>query len=152
VGWIRILRAFPLLLCSTLLGVAWLATPASSYAGEDDLRALPTENRFGCLNCHAGNGATATTVPASTALNLNQFGLDWLNFGSVWSPEFAAQNSDGDGCSNGFEMGDPAGSWTPTDSRISIPLADQRNPGDASDCALPIGEDSWGTLKSLFGS
>lgn len=151
-GWIRLLRTYPRILLSLVLGVALVVTVPSAYAGEDDLRALPTDNKFGCLNCHAGSGATASTVPASTALTLNQFGLDWLNFGSVWTPEFAARNSDGDGCSNGFEMGDPAGSWTPADSRISIPPADQRNPGDASDCALPIGEDSWGTLKSLFGS
>ena len=135
-----------------LLAATLFVLPVPAHAGEDDLRALPTDNRFGCANCHVGSGVTASFVPEATALTLNQFGLDWLEFGSAWSPEFAKANSDGDGCSNGFELGDPGGTWQPNDARLTIPTADQRNPGDASDCALPISEGSWGTLKSLFGS
>ena len=63
-----------------------------------------------------------------------------------WS-ELALGNVDGDGCSNGYELGDPTGSFLPEgelppDRSVSDP--------NENDCSLPISEESWSRLKSLF--
>jgi len=43
----------------------------------------------------------------------NQFGLDFRSAGYAWTSELCNQDSDGDGMSNGQELGDPACVWTP---------------------------------------
>ncbi|XP_052072766.1 temptin-like [Mytilus californianus] len=43
----------------------------------------------------------------------NQFGLDFNSSGKVWTPEFCQKDSDQDGKSNGFELGDADCKWTP---------------------------------------
>lgn len=41
----------------------------------------------------------------------NQFGRDFLNFGKIWSESLCRMDSDGDGKSNGEELGDPNCVW-----------------------------------------
>ena len=143
------LRAWCRSVCALLLPLALLA--ASAGASQPDLAALPTQPDFGCLSCHNGPSATATTVPVAEATQLNLFGRDWLRGGRVWNATLAHENSDGDGCSNGYELGDPAGDWQPSDGYLPVPPAELRNPGEPGDCLLPIGDRSFGILKGLFG-
>ncbi|XP_071097014.1 dopamine beta-hydroxylase-like [Haliotis cracherodii] len=42
----------------------------------------------------------------------NQFGLDFANNGHKWTKTLCELDSDGDGKSNGMELGDPSCSWT----------------------------------------
>lgn len=140
------MRLLQTILC---LGVALLVAPPPASATEAELQKLPRLD-FGCLTCHSGSGVTSTAVPAGNASSFNAFGLAWLEFGS-WTPELAERNDDGDGCTNGFELGDPTGNWGPEKPRPQLAGDEPGNPGDPGDCALPINEDSWGVLKSLFG-
>ncbi|HEX9640134.1 MAG TPA: hypothetical protein VGB13_02340, partial [Candidatus Krumholzibacteria bacterium] len=98
---------------------------------------------------HNGAGVTATAVPPAVSAELTAFGQDWLTFGRDWNPEIADANSDADGCNNGFEMGDPQGTWELSDGYLSP--GQEMNPAAAGDCQLPVDEHSFGVLKSLFG-
>ena len=141
-----------ILLGAALLGGSLVVMPLSvANATEADFEALPALLVHGCLTCHDGPTSTAEAVASDEGSNLNSFGADWLSFGRTWSPALAAANSDQDGCKNGYELGDPTGRWTPSEDHISIPTRDQKHPGRAGDCLLPLGEESFGVLKSLFG-
>jgi hypothetical protein len=134
------------------LGVILMLGVSVSYASEADMLNLPSYSRYGCLNCHNGAGATESFVPeGAEGLELNVFGVAWLENGQTWDEMLADLNPDNDGCTNGFELGDPSGTWRPGQARPDIDPQEQSNPGNASDCALPLNEASWGVLKGLFG-
>ena len=94
---------------------------------------LPNGGVDRCASCHvnaAGGGAR------------NAFGLQIeANFltaagflGSVvWGPELAALDADGDGATNGQELGDPTGAWTVGDA----------DPGDAAAVTQAWNADSF---------
>jgi len=77
---------------------------------------IPNGSVNSCCNCHQ-----ACNPPA-----LNSFGNAFLANGNVWNAALARLDSDGDGFTNGQELGDPTGSGTP------IPGAQVTLPGDAS--------------------
>lgn len=134
------------------LALGFVLLAGGAGATEDASRKIPP-NSFGCAVCHAGSGADDVTVPVDTASELTNFGIDWEQLadqesGRLWA-DLAGQNSDDDGCSNGCELDDPRGEFLPDQPFVPVNCA----PGDPrdSDCALPINEQSWSTLKSLFG-
>ena len=74
------------------------------------VRQVPNGSAASCNTCHTAGGGSP----------LNPFGIEIVtNFltatgpaGDVlWGPELAALDSDGDGASNGAELGDPEGTW-----------------------------------------
>ena len=71
-----------------------------------------------------------------------------------WGPELAALDSDGDGFTNGEELGDPQGIWE--EGNESPGNADEiTHPGDPAshppedDTPTAVAESSWGKLKRL---
>ncbi|GLE06096.1 hypothetical protein PINS_up015307 [Pythium insidiosum] len=44
---------------------------------------------------------------------LNEFGKDWNKYGKGWTKAYCQADSDGDGFTNGQELGDPCCTWTP---------------------------------------
>ncbi len=135
----------PLAACLFALG-----SVSPAFATDAQMQELPTFERYGCQNCHGGSGVTVVFVPSEQASQLNPFGEDWVENERQWDAELAQSNSDGDGCTNGFELGDPNGVWRPGQPRPTTSGA-RNNPGQLGDCALPINEETWGTLKALFG-
>lgn len=109
--------SYPLVAGLTLLAVA---QPAFARAFRVNM--IPNGNVFGCANCHLspagggprnafGNDVYAVVLgPSSTAF---------------WSKVYN-KDSDGDGFTNGQELGDPNGTGNPA------PGAQVTNPGDAS--------------------
>ncbi|PVD28566.1 hypothetical protein C0Q70_11155 [Pomacea canaliculata] len=71
----------------------------------------------------------------------NPFGLDFAAAGYVWTTELCYKDSDGDGQSNGVELGDSMCQWNATNP---IPLS--RPKGHPGICE-PVGsdrcQDSW---------
>jgi hypothetical protein len=68
---------------------------------------IPNGSKFSCNTCHTNGGGTPR----------NEFGLaveDIIGISSIefWNQDFAAQDADGDGFSNGVELQDPNGEWT----------------------------------------
>ncbi|HEY5911245.1 MAG TPA: immunoglobulin domain-containing protein, partial [Verrucomicrobiae bacterium] len=97
------------------LTVALAATTA--WGRPELVSRIPNGGSFSCATCH-------TAAPAR-----NAFGVAFLNAGEIWGPGLAGEDSDGDGFSNGTELGDPAGTWTPGTQN---PGGTITNPGDAN--------------------
>ena len=75
----------------------------------------------GHLNCNGGG-------------DRNQFGIDFADAGYQWTVELCKLDSDGDGLTNGQELGDPCCVWSPgSDVALSSEVS---HPGSASS-ALP---------------
>ncbi len=93
---------------------------------------IPNGNTFQCLTCH--------TTPGGPR---NNFGKDisksFLNMSGnvIWGQELAKLNSDGDGFTNGQELGDPDGTWKAGEPDPVV-MGGVFNPGDANS-KPPIG-------------
>jgi hypothetical protein len=104
------------------------------------MQQLPLSSRFQCLNCHVVQTPTAATAA------LNTFGEDFLANEKLWNAALASQSSDGDNCTNGFELGDENGDGSPDDTTLR---EERKNPGQ-DDCTLQLDKRAWSALKSLF--
>lgn len=127
------------LLLSALL--LCLTAPAA-MATEADMNMLPVVDPFRCAICHV------EAAPSSAQHDLNVFGLDFLSNGRSWNAALAALDSDGDGCSNGVELGDANGDGIADGGVTEL----TSNPGVPGDCwgELVIDARTWGALKALF--
>lgn len=91
-------RALPILALTCVAGTA------AAYPDYPEL--LP--NSAGCVTCHDNIGGGEECAPGTEPC-LNPFGRAFRSAGFAWSPALAAPDTDGDGCSNGEELGDPVG-------------------------------------------
>ncbi len=121
-----------------ILILAVFACPA--VATETLMAELPSSTNFSCTNCHDGSGEPAAT-------NLNVFGIDFQANFSTWDQSLASLDSDGDGCTNGVELGDSDGNGV-LDNGI---VQESSRPGVTGDCsAASTDESTWSNLKNLF--
>jgi hypothetical protein len=100
----------------TSLGLAPQALAFSNRVGM-----IPNGQVFGCANCHINPGGGGPRNPFGLSVSAITQGNSSVVF---WSAALAAQDSDGDGFTNGEELGDPDGDGTP------IPGAQVTNPGN----------------------
>ena len=109
--------------------LAVLTIACFGWSGLADARAfrvgqIPNGSKFRCASCHVNSNGGGALTPFGTEINQNYLRSD----GSVnWNAALAMLDSDGDGVSNGQELGDPDGNNT-TDPSIKL-----TNPGDAND-------------------
>ncbi|MBD3266377.1 glucose dehydrogenase [bacterium] len=90
------------------------------YARSFRLNQVPNASTFGCNACHTSGGGSPRNAFGLTIEN------SFLINGDVdWGAALAAIDSDGDGFTNGEELGDPDGDGTPD------PNAQVTHPGDA---------------------
>jgi hypothetical protein len=73
---------------------------------------IPNGEKLQCLNCHRRPAGGEDRNPFGQAVLDIVGGRKCIEF---WRPELAAMDSDGDGRTNGEELGDPAGVWKPGD-------------------------------------
>jgi hypothetical protein len=109
---------------------------------------LPNGSVYLCGNCH---------IPLGRSGPLNSFGelvasgfLDRRG-DVVWGPELANLDADGDGITNGEELGDPQGAWRVGDPSPGNPAAvtkawDALSP--PPDLSSLVAQQSWGLVKS----
>lgn len=126
--------------------VLLLVFVAPVWANEVLQARLPLSEPFSCDNCHLPGASPTPSDPA-----LNAFGLDFDDpaiGNQTWSSYLAGLDSDGDGCTNGAEVGDVDGNGHP-DNGVS---EESSNPGLAGDCSSAniLEEASWGELKRIF--
>ncbi|MEQ9651139.1 MAG: MopE-related protein [Sandaracinaceae bacterium] len=108
---IQVIACFGVLFA--LLGAPAPASAFEPFALQVPCRATAT-NSVGtvrpCITCHdnpdGGNGCA--TPPC-----LNAFGMAFNMNGRRWDAMLAGLDSDGDGYTNGEELGDPTGTWRP---------------------------------------
>lgn len=146
------MRKTILLTAAILCGIAAEEADARSKR----VRQIPNGSALSCNGCHTAGGGSS----------LNSFGLaidaSFLSSAGrggdvLWGPELAALDSDGDGASNGAELGDPEGAWaigdpdpegdevfSPGDS-MSAPPA----PPEPPDTAIEL--STWAQIKQLTG-
>ncbi len=63
-----------------------------------------------CITCHNNaDGGSGCAMPPC----FNAFGMAFNGNGRVWNETLATMDSDGDGYTNGEELGDPLGTWRP---------------------------------------
>lgn len=137
-------------LACTLLASALVAAPAE--AREFRVNEIPNGPKRGCFNCHRDGGGSS----------FNDFGSDArtsLEGDTVASEKhvnwqkFYMRDSDGDGYTNGQELGDPNGTWMPG---MPNPTGEITNPGDDKSFPKPVcnngkldpGESCEGTMLS----
>lgn len=127
------------------VGSLWLALVcvlAFSVGGlsgsEDFMKKLPLYDRYRCAICHE------ISDPVSGDADLNLFGEAFHANGDKWDATLAELDSDGDGHSNGAEIGDSDGD--------GIPSADRElsNPGDPLEIPSSCDPKTWGVIKKLF--
>jgi hypothetical protein len=93
-----------------------------AFARDFRVSQLPNGNRIGCGACHNSSGGGGARNPFGQAVQA----ITGSANRAFWSATLAAEDSDGDGFSNGVEVGDPEGDrsvitgWVPT------------NPGNAN--------------------
>lgn len=113
----------------------------ASAATEEDMTLLPVVEPFLCAVCHTMDD------PVAGRSELNVFGLAFLAADRQWNSELASADSDGDGCTNGVELGDTDADGV-ADGNVT---ALQSNPGDGSDCGVnSVDATTWTELKGLF--
>nr|AYM54066.1 hypothetical protein [Byssovorax cruenta] len=97
------------------------------------------------------NGSCFTCHPGGTPPALNTFGSAvqalGTNDGATWWGELYDQDSDGDGQTNGVELGDPCGTWTPGQD---VPSSSFSDPGSSSSVA-PIPTACGGDSATTSG-
>lgn len=123
-----------------IAGIPLLLVVGEASGTEEMMAKLPSSSRFGCRICHV------SSTPTLESSDVNPFGSDFATNGFVWNLVLAQKNSDGDGCPNGFELGDRNG-----DGKLDAGLLEEPgNPGSPDDCVVAIDEATWGKLKKLF--
>ena len=85
---------------------------------------LPNGSALGCASCHVNPGGGGTLTSFGRDINNNYLTQPGRSGQVVWNAMLAMLDSDGDGVSNGQELGDPDGDGT-VDASIQV-----TNPGD----------------------
>ena len=122
------------------LPVVMLTVPELADGNTTLMQRLPAFSKFQCALCHT------SASPTEASFDRNSFGRDFEANGNVWNAALAAKNSDGDRCTNGFELGDIDGDGRPDHG---IPGVENSNPG-VPDCTLPVDAVTWGVIKEIF--
>jgi hypothetical protein len=122
-----------------VIALSFLVTPWTVSATEQYMLKLPAYHLYRCGICHVA------PQPTPGDAKLNPFGVDFRKNGFTWDATLAAMNSDGDRCSNGFELRDQDG-----DGIVDGPgIGERGNPGER-DCSISLTESSWGIIKEIF--
>lgn len=85
---------------------------------------LPNGSMIGCASCHVNPSGGGTLTAFGRDINNNYLTQPGRSGQVVWNAALAMRDSDGDGVSNGQELGDPDGDGT-VDPSIQV-----TNPGD----------------------
>jgi hypothetical protein len=109
--------ALPGIITATVIGLLLVSQSATGKLVY--IKDIPNSKSFKCATCH---------MPGTPSKDkLNPFGKDFNDNGKAWNAAIAAKDSDGDGTTNGQELGDPSGSWKKGDTDITETAY---NPGD----------------------
>ena len=92
---------------------------------------LPNGSALGCASCHVNPSGGGTLTAFGRDINNNYLTQSGRTGNVQWNAMLAMLDSDGDGVSNGQELGDPDGDGV-TDSSIQV-----TNPGDPNSFVQP---------------
>lgn len=112
----------------TVAVMAALASPGTSRSTYRNL--IPN----GYAGLYPGSGIKCIFlghVPCRPGVARNQFGIDFLKNNILWDKTLCMKDSDGDGLTNGEELGDPCCEWSfLTPNRTKLRTRQLSHPGD----------------------
>ena len=114
------LNSHRLIAVLAIVFLSWGQTDARPFR----VSQLPNGSAIGCASCHVNPNGGGTLTPFGSAINSNYLVPSGRTGNVQWNAMLAMLDSDGDGVSNGQELGDPDGDGTVD---ASIPVT---NPGD----------------------
>jgi hypothetical protein len=105
-----------------------------------------------------GHGSYVSRVPNGSAFSCDtchtekKFQKDFKDNDLKWNKALAVKDSDGDGASNGVELQDPEGKWSPGKADPKVRGWKTYNPDDRKNKPpyAPVGPTSMGRVKALF--
>lgn len=135
-----------------LAGTLFISAANEAEARPARMQQVPNIAAIGCGACHISPGGGGPRNAFGTMIE-NDF-LTQAGFSGqvIWGPELAALDADGDGATNGEELGDPDGLWAIGDAS---PAVDFTDPSDA-DSRPPepeptaVAASSWAQVKQLI--
>ena len=132
-----------------LVAVVWVNQASARSTRVDQ---IPNGAVASCNACHVTSGGPRNAFGQMIEADfLTQAGY----LGSVvWGPELAALDADGDGATNGQELGDPEGLWGAGDPAPGE-LAAVTQPGDAASTPpIPtaVQSSTWARVKALLAA
>lgn len=130
---------------SGLLLLVCVAAPSSAFAYSWSPNAIPNGTTYSCTTCHlrptggAGWNDFGNEIRSLRAINFGGRTIDWAALYDL--------DSDGDGFTNGQELGDPDGDGTPLPGFAATRPGDATSfPGPCGNAALDEGEACDGAL------
>ena len=138
--------------CFSLLQSQVFVSRMLSKPGHGDQVRFPTALKMVVRNCHmsafGGDARNPFGLTVKNGFLVNESG----QFNVVWGPELAAIDSDGDGFTNGEELGDPEGVWRPGDAAPGDPAAVTLagDPDSHPPERTAVAESSWASVKSFM--
>jgi hypothetical protein len=109
---------------SGIFTLLWLTLASTVEARDFRVNMIPNGSKFGCANCHVSAGGGGARNAFGNAVNARVTPGGAQQF---WDAALAAADSDGDGFSNGAELGDPDG-----DRQNVGPSSLVSNPGNSA--------------------
>jgi hypothetical protein len=103
-----------------------LLTPVSVEARAQRPGQIPNGGTFSCANCHVNSGGGGARNAFGQAIEAGFLNGSGAGASVNWNATIAGMDSDGDGVTNGTELGDPDGDGNPS-AGVTV-----TNPGDAS--------------------
>lgn len=97
-----------------------LTSPHEAEAKGKYNKTIPNGKVYSCKTCHG---------KSKKKEDLNPFGKDYMDNKNLWDSVLAKKDSDGDGKTNGWELGDEKGTWKKGDDDPD-PGRPIYNPGD----------------------
>ncbi|MFO0611719.1 MAG: hypothetical protein U0414_03960 [Polyangiaceae bacterium] len=121
---------FTLSLASALLALSFAGTAeARSFRVKD----IPNGNKYGCVSCHTSNSGKTNTAFGNDSEKYLVGGGSKSQRHTDWA-SLCPLDSDGDGYTNGQELGDPDCTWMRGQANPPGPTS---NPGKASSVPAP---------------
>jgi dopamine beta-monooxygenase len=115
---------------------------------------VPNGEAFNCATCHVDPSGGRVRNAFGKTIESGFLTASDATGSVVWGPDLAELDADGDGFTNGEELGDPDGVWKPGYSNPGDPAA-LTNPGDAESHPAPpvssaIAATTWARVKQLI--
>ena len=129
------------------LGWSGLADARPARVGQ-----IPNGSKFRCASCHVNPSGSGALTPFGTEINQNYLTSIGGSGRVDWNAALAMLDSDGDGVSNGRELGDPDGAFTPGGNFTPDPNIKPTNPGDRNDFAQLPGDKAPRATSVMIGS
>lgn len=141
---------YPGLLAAVIIVLGYGSTQTAE-ARSSRVNQVPNGTVIGCATCHVDPAGGGTGNDFGKQVEANFLTAFDFTGGVIWGPELAALDADGDGVSNGAELGDPDGVWAPGDGAGDPDLA--ANPGDATSTrtVTAVMASTWADVKAFFG-